>query len=154
MSDYQHFLQVELPELLEKLPADRAPKWGQMTAQHMVEHISGTMLISNGRLAWPHPGGTEWGLANRARLLAPGFEDYPKNLRVPGVPETPAALRFPDLETAKGKFLGEIARFFTFFNENPEARPVHPLFGEMNFEEWKTVHSVHFKHHFRQFGLI
>ena len=154
MTDPQHFLQVEMPALLATLPADRQPKWGKMTAQHMVEHISGTMLISNGKFPWPGPAGTEWGLANRHRMLEPGFSDYPKNLRVPGVPEVPATLRFPDIETAKGRFLGEVARFFTYFSENPQARPVNPLFGEMDFGEWKTVHTFHFQHHFRQFGLL
>ena len=154
MTDNQYFLQKETSELLVQLPADRAPKWGQMSAQHMIEHISGTLLLSNGKFLWPGPHGTEWGLANRARMLDPGFSDYPKNLRVPGVPETLAALRFPDLEVAKSRFFGEIDRFFAYFSQNPDARPIHPLFGEMDFEEWKAVHSVHFKHHFRQFGLL
>lgn len=154
MTDYQYFLQIEMPLLLGNLTAGQPPKWGLMSAQQMVEHISGTMLISNGKFPWPGPAGTEWGLANRDKMLDPTFSNYPKNLRVPGVPEAPAALRFPDIETAKGRFLGEVARFFDYFSENPDAHPIHPLFGEMNFDEWKAVHSLHFKHHFKQFGLL
>ncbi len=155
MLDAERFLKSELPSLLANLHADTPAKWGKMTAQHMVEHLSGTVIISNGKFAWPGGAdGTEWGRQHRAEMFAPGYDSYPHHVVAPGVPETPAALRFPDIETAKGKFLAEIDRFFDHFSKNPEARPVHPVFGPLEFSEWKTAHMVHFRHHFKQFGLI
>ena len=31
---------------------------------------------------------------------------------------------------------------------------LHPVFGELNFEEWVLLHYKHVTHHLRQFGLL
>jgi len=31
---------------------------------------------------------------------------------------------------------------------------LHPVFGELNFEEWILLHYKHVTHHLKQFGLI
>ena len=38
---------------LRNLPADRQAKWGIMTPHHMIEHLSGSMRMSNGKVYLP-----------------------------------------------------------------------------------------------------
>jgi Protein of unknown function (DUF1569) len=152
MSKYTDFLKNDLQKHLEKLAANTPPEWGKMNAQQMIEHLAGTFLLSNGRFPWKGTAGTEMGLAAKAKFLSDDFE-YPRFLRAPGVPEEPNPTRFPDLDVAKSRFLAEIDRNFTYFSENPQATPIHPLFGELNFEAWMTVHARHIQHHFKQFSI-
>lgn len=153
MIDYQHFLKEEVPVLLAKLEADRPQLWGKMSAQHMVEHAASLALLANGKFAWTRPVATEIGDQLRKQL----FENdtaYPKNLRVPSVGEEPGPLRFANMDEAKSRFLAEIDRFFSHFEANLAAKPVHPVFGELDFQEWLIALGSHTRHHFQQFGLL
>ena len=43
------FFKTDLIDKLKQLEDNQKPLWGIMTPQHMVEHIIGSWLISNGR---------------------------------------------------------------------------------------------------------
>lgn len=62
MSDFPYseaetvaFLQRDVPSLLARLDPAQVPVWGQMTAQHMVEHLTGALRLSMGRYGLPAP---------------------------------------------------------------------------------------------------
>lgn len=43
------FLKIEFPKLVSSLKADDKGSWGVMNAQQMVEHMSDSLRIANGK---------------------------------------------------------------------------------------------------------
>ncbi|TFV92159.1 DUF1569 domain-containing protein [Algoriphagus kandeliae] len=137
---------------LEKLQADQEPEFGRMTPQHMVEHLTLTVKISSSRIKIPFFEPNRKQLEMKRMLLETGM-DFPKEIKFPNDPGKLLPLRFPDLETAKTKLLQSLEEFEEFFNQNPTAKTMHPVLGELDKEEWERFHQKHFKHHFSQFGI-
>ncbi len=142
---------------LERLKEDTSPKWGTMTAQHMLEHTSLSFKISNGRLPVKSP--VPWDnfsdevkTARKAYLMS--NEPYAENLQRPGSDGTLPKLRKKNLDEAKAYFLDEWQAYLDFWKEKPDAVLLHPAFGPLNRSEWDHFHSKHLHHHFRQFGLL
>jgi len=67
-------------------------------------------------------------------------------------PSTP--LRNNELETAIDEFTDAFLMFLEYYEENPAQTQLHPFYGNLNFDQWKRLHTKHFAHHFEQFGLI
>ena len=42
----------------------------------------------------------------------------------------------------------------TYFKNNPAAKTSHPVFGDLDFEEWVLLHYKHVTHHLKQFGAM
>jgi hypothetical protein len=146
------FLIETAPELLDVLKTDKTPKWGVMTAQHMVEHLGFTVKISNGKKNVPLTTPIEQLEIRRTFLF--GKLHFPKNVKIAGINTEFSALRFKDLEAAKQALYDEIQDFLTYFEGNDGLKPMHPVFGELTKAEWILFHEKHFKHHFFQFGLL
>jgi hypothetical protein len=49
------FLRRQVPVLLARLEADQLPAWGLMSAQHMVEHLTGAVRLSMRHYPMPPP---------------------------------------------------------------------------------------------------
>jgi hypothetical protein len=47
----------------------------------------------------------------------------------------------------------QVQYFFQYFSGDEEKKTLHPVFGELNFEEWVQLHHKHVKHHLKQFGV-
>ncbi|MFC5271505.1 DUF1569 domain-containing protein [Adhaeribacter terreus] len=141
-----------VPFLLEKLTEDSKPHWGKMTAQHVLEHLGNTLVIVSTKKEIPviTP---EDKLPAYLQFLK-SDKPFDRDIPNPFVGDTPPALRFENLDTAKTKLLAALEGFYKFFAENPEAKPVHPFFGRLNYEEWLQFQRKHFQHHFKQFGLV
>lgn len=148
----QEFLQEAFPLLLEKLQADAKAVWGQMSAQHAVEHLSGVILISNGRFEAPAMYDEEKLQRNYNHVIA-GKNRLKRNTKAPILPAEPLPLRFASLAEAKEKLLQNLDKFFSYYAENPEKKHVHPAFGLLGFEEWAYFHEIHCQYHLDQFGL-
>jgi len=146
------FFKEAIPQGLDKLTEDTKPHWGIMSPQGMVEHVIGSWMISNGR-AQVVLAVSEESLPKRREFL---FSDRPYERGivnpVTGGKEPP--LRKPDLQSAKDQLLKEIERFFEHHEANPGAIYTHPVFGDLNYEQWHAFQKKHMGHHFRQFGLI
>ena len=63
-------------------------------------------------------------------------------------------LRHEELALAIDELLLEWVDFEECYTENPDAKHTHPYYGALNYEQWTRLHSKHFTHHFKQFGLI
>ena len=150
--NHTHFLKKELPVLLEGLHSTAEPKWGIMSAQHMVEHLSGVILISNGRFDEPAMYDEER-LAKNHDFIIKEQNRIKRNTKAPILPEEPLPLRFGSLAEAKEKLLKTLDTFFAHFEANPDAKFMHPAFGLLNFEEWTYFHGIHTQYHLDQFGL-
>lgn len=143
----------DIQERLKLLNPDTTPQFGQMTAQHMVEHLDLVVLISNG--------------SKEAQLLFPvekaekmkqvviyTDQPIPIGFRSPALPSVGLPdLVFSDLELAKNKLVESLDLFFDFFKQNPEAEPMNITLGKLNYKEWLIFHNKHFTHHFKQFSL-
>ena len=146
------FLTVTAPELLDGLKTEKTPKWGVMTAQHMVEHLGLTVKISNGKKNVPLITPIEQLEIKRTFLF--GKMPFPKNVKVYGITTELHTLKFENLEMAKKALYSEIQDFITYFEGNDGLKPMHPVFGELTKAEWTLFHQKHFNHHFLQFGLL
>ncbi len=134
------------------LQDDARPKWGRMSARHMVEHLVLTVRLSNGKLEG-RAAYEDKKLPVLKRFLE-SDNPMPRNFTNPLIGEELKLLMFGNLDEAKKKLVSEIDDFYRFFEENPEATPVNPTFGPLTFKEWLQFHWKHFTHHFTQFGLI
>jgi hypothetical protein len=148
------FLKVEFIPLLKNLPADTKGKWGVMNGQQMVEHVIGFFKISTEKLKFP--------LVTPAEHL-PKYKEFlwsekqfRENTKAPMniVGEEPLPTYYKTIEEAVNKLQKETDAFFEYFKNNPDKKTQHPVFGELNFEEWVQLHHKHVTHHLRQFGLM
>jgi oxepin-CoA hydrolase/3-oxo-5,6-dehydrosuberyl-CoA semialdehyde dehydrogenase len=140
-----------LLQRLDQLNGDSKAKFGILTPQHMVEHLTITVKLSAGRIPIPVFEPNEKQLARKQALL---FTDipFPQGVKAPGLPDTLLELRYPDLETAKAELIKSYEAYHLLFQENQTKHTPHPGFGLLNYEEWELFHAKHMDHHLGQFG--
>lgn len=147
------WLTQTFPSLLASLQADTPAYWGQMSAQHMLEHLGGIFLLAT-KPDHQVPVFISEDKMPRAQGWLESDLPFRKDIRPPVMPETPPPLRFPDIDHAKAQLLKAVARFQQFYTEHPEATVPHPAFGPLNHHQWLRFHVKHCQHHLRQFGLL
>ena len=136
---------------LDQLQSDHHPQWGDMSAQRMVEHLSESVQISTGKLAFP----LEIPEEKIARMQDFLRTDKPmlRNVEVPfAAKDTP--LRNEEIALAIDELVMELIDFEDYYSENASRTALHPYYGELNYELWVLLHRKHFTHHFEQFNLI
>jgi len=148
----REFLTQHVPQRLESLTAETPNRWGKMTGQHMLEHLFGVLVVSRKDLGLPCIVPEE----KRAKRQEWIWNEVPfrMGIKAVGVPEEPGPYRFESLEAAKEALMSSVARFYVFYENDPEQKMMHPLFGPLGFEAWEAFHTKHFRHHFSQFGLL
>lgn len=148
------FISKEFVPLLMDLPAAAKGKWGKMNGQQMVEHVSGFFKVSTQKLIFPLVTPVDHLPKYREFLLSE--KEFRENTQAPGniVPEEPLPVRNASMNTALEELQNEIDHFILFFEEAPSRKTVHPVFGELDFEEWVLLHYKHVQHHSKQFGLL
>ena len=137
---------------LSSLNEESQAEFGMMTAQHMVEHLTITLKLASGRIAYPPFTPSEQQLEWKEALLFTPME-FPKGIKAPGIKTHELMpLKYPSLQEAKIQLLKAIREYNTFFEENPDGLTNHPRFGMLNHQEWELFHPKHFKHHLGQFN--
>ena len=146
------FISNKLIVLLNDLPAVAVGKWGKMNGQQMVEHLSGFFKVSTGKLKFPlvtpidHlPKYIEFLYSNK---------DFRENTKAPILPEEPLPIRFTNIKESLAELEEEVKTFNDIFLKNETLITQHPVFGNLNYEEWVLLHYKHVTHHLRQFGLL
>ena len=150
---FNFITQTSIP-LFKALAVDTKGKWGKMNAQQMVEHVAVLFAGSVEKIKFP--------------LITP-VEHLPKykeflysdkqlreNTKAPEqlIGEEPNPLRYATINEAVHKLEEVIAYFQDYFKEHPHLKTMHPVFGELNYNEWVLFHYKHVTHHLRQFGLF
>ena len=147
----EDFLRNEVARALGSLRADATARWGRMTAQQMVEHLTWACECSTGRAAvecvFPPA------VLARMKTFLNDHRDSPHEFMNPALVNGLPALRCADLAEAKAALLRELSRFLDAPRDGGELR-VHPIFGPLDHEEWHRAHYKHLRHHFLQFGLL
>jgi hypothetical protein len=140
------------PQFAATLSATQKGNWGKMNAQQMIEHLSYVFAASYGKI--------KVNLVTPAEFLAKAKEfllsdkEFRENTKGPAalVPEEPEAVKHSTINNAIDELKNEIDGFFSFFHQHTNAVVVHPVFGELNFDEWIIAHYKHTLHHAKQFG--
>lgn len=145
------FFKTTLIDKLKQLSAEQTPNWGIMTPQHMVEHLVGSWLISNGKFNAQQFVSKE----TRTKKLKFLFSqnEFDKNLNPTGQIVENKPLKKENLAAAIDSLKENINTFFIYHQTNPQAKPIHPVFGALTCQQWLLFQTKHTKHHLIQFGL-
>lgn len=148
----QTFLNQTLPQAIDQLNEDSVRKWGQMTPQHMVEHLIWAFEVSRGE------GQVDCPIPERLRQRMKAFlfnnMPTPQEFRNPAIPDELMPLRYPNLRAAVAALKTEINQFDLYTREHPDAVHDHTAFGPLSAQEWNRSHYKHCIHHLLQFGLV
>jgi oxepin-CoA hydrolase/3-oxo-5,6-dehydrosuberyl-CoA semialdehyde dehydrogenase len=153
MPEKFQFITLTFSSLLPSLPGNKTGIWGKMNAQQMVEHVADFYKISSGKLVFPVQ--TPGDMLPKYKAFLMSDKEFRENTRGPEniVPEEPFPGRNSSFANALAELENETKDFVEFFKNNPGITTPHPVFGELNFEEWVLLHYKHVTHHARQFGL-
>ncbi len=142
---------VEKLAALDKLNPSTKQLWGKMSPQHMVEHLILAVKSGNGKLKVECSSQPDKIPSLKRFLLSP--RPLPKGFINPLIGEGLLPFEYKSLDEAKSVLKKEVADYYTFFENSPDAVFVNPAFGELNKSEWDVFHQKHFTHHFQQFGI-
>lgn len=133
---------------IHQLTPESKALWGKMTVDQMLSHCQAPLDFAFGKI----PMKANFlmrilGKLVRNKIL--NSQQYSKNS-----PTAPAFIRKEtyDFDAAKQ---GLIERINVFSEQGQKAIKTtkHPFFGEMTYEEWSKMHTMHLDHHLRQFGV-
>ena len=145
------FISVDFIPLLNALQADAAGKWGKMNGQQMVEHVAGFFKVSTGKIKFPLVTPVEH--LPKYKEFLNSDKEFRENTKAPVLPEEPLPVRFATMTESINELDKYIKEFVDLFSSNSQLKTMHPVFGELNFDEWVLLHYKHVMHHLRQFGL-
>ena len=151
------FVQIDKSNIttyLSKLKEDAKPKWGIMTAQHMVEHLENTVRIGAGEIQDFDIATPEEHL-EKVQEMVYNHKPMPRGHKHPLMKQGELEkLIHPDLDTAKAKLIEALDNLDAYFKENPDTKTKNAVFGELNKFEWDLLNVKHLNHHFEQFNLL
>ena len=151
-SEKLDFINNEFPELLKKLTPETPRKWGMMSPQQMVEHLTDYIRVAIGK----NPASimtAEEQLPAYKRFLESEIQFRPET-KNPLNTGDPLQVRMPDLQSAIDEYLSEMKEFYLFFEKHPGIKTIHPSFGYLDADDWMRMQYKHLRHHAKQFGLI
>jgi len=127
------------------------PNWGKMNFQQMVEHMSDSFRIANGKDL--HQLHTPVDAVEKFKSFAMSDKAFKENTKNALLPEEPALIRNKNSELAISELQTEINDFFSVFHANPSKTITNPFFGDLNFGEWVHLLHKHAVHHLIQFRV-
>lgn len=146
------FLTKILPQAFTSIKEKTEPKWGEMTGQHMIEHLVWAFRMSTDKLEVECKTPPE--KLDRMQAFLSMNRPMPKGYVNPVTGNILPELQFEDLERAKKALVEEVEYYLSYYKKNPEAVHTNPTFGVLGTEGWQKFHFKHCFHHLSQFGLI
>jgi hypothetical protein len=146
------FIERELIPLLRTLPENSKAKWGKMNAQQMIEHLSSFFMVSTKQLHFPLITLVENLPKYKAFILSQ--KEFRENTSAPMLPDEPLVVVHSSMPEAIADLEKQISLFIEQFGTSKIITSLHPVFGELDFEEWVLLHFKHVTHHARQFALL
>ena len=149
-----HFITKECMPLFKNLSTNAMGNWGKMNGQQMVEHVAAFFLVSTEKIKFDLVTPAEHLPKYREFLFSD--KEFRENTKAPGnvIGEEALPLRYANMDEALKKLSESIAYFEYFFKDDADKKTLHPVFGELNYEEWVLLHYKHVRHHLRQFGVL
>lgn len=133
---------------INKLTPESKGLWGKMTVNQMLSHCQAPMDFVFGN--------TPMKANFLMQLLGKIFKtkilnsnEFKKNS-----PTAPSFIRTEiyDFHDTKKGLIERINRF-SDLGQSAIKTTKHPFFGEMNYEEWSKLQTMHLDHHLKQFGV-
>lgn len=136
------------------LEEDTQARWGSLDATAMICHLRASVEVSLGEIKVP-----------RAMPLILGkplgflffhvLPRWPKG-RKGSKPPIPEMFPAPTLSfrEERQKLLAVAERFAARVKTYPNERSPHPVVGMTTSRAWSRIHGMHFRHHYRQFGIL
>lgn len=147
-------IESHLQQIDNELTSNHQPKWGMMTAQHMVEHLSMLFIVSTGKWGKEFKGDEARAAKIKANFFGVQYP-FPKGFLLPGSTQGKLpALRCKDLTTAKALLNDSYQKVLAHYEAHPDDIVAHPVFGVLNYDEWNHFHEKHIAHHLMQFDLL
>lgn len=149
-----NFITKDYIPLLKNLAADAMGNWGKMNAQQMVEHVAAFFFVSTEKIKFDLVTPVEHLPKYREFLFSD--KEFRENTKAPGnvIGEEALPLRYSTMDEALKNLEAAIVYFEVYFKDDVNKKTLHPVFGELNFEEWVLLHYKHVSHHARQFGVL
>ena len=136
---------------LDKLSSRTSPKWGNMSSQQMIEHLTHTIEMAMEKHRYePTVKEEEY---EKMRQFILSDMPLPRNFKVDFMAEN-APLIHEEIELAIDAYCDAWIDLEMWFDAHPGIETMHPNFGLLNFDLWVRIHEKHLTHHFTQFGLI
>lgn len=151
--DYRYFLTNIVPPAITKIKFETKPLWGKMTAQHAIEHLSHSLIVST--ILTHQPAKAPNMLQSKWKqdiIVSPS--DMPRDLQNPMFQFGLPPYKFTHFEESQKNLTEKIKNFFNLYDKTPSGVNFHSFFGDLNFEELQRYHYKHFKHHLTQFGAL
>jgi hypothetical protein len=146
------FLRSTFSDTLRQADPATPREWGKMDLQQMVEHMSDSFRMANGKDLQTCVTPAEHIEKMQAFLMS----DKPFRPNTPNaqMPDTPLPHRNATYAAAIDEMQAEINDFFTVFEQEPARIITNPFFGDLNFAMWQQLLTKHCEHHLRQFNLL
>jgi len=155
MDEVKHkFITRDCFPLFKTLKADAIGKWGKMNGQQMVEHVAAFFAVSTEKIKFPLVTPAEHLPKYKEFLLSD--KEFRENTKAPAgvIGDEPLPLRYATMDEALQNLDKSIAYFENYFKVDADKKTLHPVFGDLNYEEWVLLHYKHVRHHLKQFGLV
>ena len=146
----RRFLEKEFILIVQQIDPSTEPRWGKMTVQQMVEHVSMFFKVSTNKVRFPLTTATDHLPKYKEFLMSE--KEFRENTKAPVLPPEPLPLQYITMQEAIDDLQLQVKDFFSYFQGDQERTTLHPAFGELNFSEWVQLHHKHVKHHMKQFG--
>lgn len=151
MNSKLYFLQRKFIDALKALDPDTKPLWGHMNVQQMIEHMSDSIRIANGKN--PHRILTQEEHLPKMKEFLMSEKEFRPNTKNALMSDTPPYIRLRDKAAAIAELELELGYFMEHFEKNPGSTVTNPFWGELNFQEWIQLLHKHAVHHLKQFGV-
>jgi hypothetical protein len=148
----KEFIQTKFIDFVSNLNPEQKGNWGVMNAQQMVEHVADFFKVSYGKLKFNQVTPPEQ--LQKFRDFLWSDKEFRENTKAPMLPETAFAVRNANMNESLQELKKDINNFFNQFEGKEKDTTLHPVFGELNFEDWIQLHYKHTLHHAKQFGLV
>ena len=143
---------TDFARLAETLQPNAIGNWGKMNAQQMVEHVADFFKISTNKIKMPFVSSPEH--LEKLRAFLYSDKEFRENTKAPVLPDEPFPVRYAAMKESVAELKNEIGDFIALFENEKGLITQHPVFGDLNFEEWVMLHYKHVRHHAKQFGLV
>ena len=148
------FVTKDCLPLFKNIKGDAIGNWGIMNGQQMVEHVAAFFAVSSGKIKFDLVTPLEHLPKYKEFLLSD--KDFRENTKAPAsvISEEALPLRYATMDEALENLQESITAFENYFKDDALKTTLHPVFGELNFEEWVLLHYKHVRHHLKQFGML
>jgi oxepin-CoA hydrolase/3-oxo-5,6-dehydrosuberyl-CoA semialdehyde dehydrogenase len=151
--DLEDFFQTKIPKIIDNVKGDEPANWGLMNVHQMLEHLLFPLnfAITEAPIILVTP---EEKLPRQREFLESEY-GMPKNFKTPFLPvDKTVPLIKTNLEESKQLLKDTILQFLSIINTAEFKTKLHPVFGQLDKQQWLTFQYKHFSHHFMQFGLL